>query len=30
MKKSKIPFTPKAPLTDEDFEAKFEQKGVDM
>ena len=30
LKKSKIPFTPTAPLTDSDFEAKFEQKGVDM
>ena len=30
LKKSKIPFTPTAPLTDADFEAKFEQKGVDM
>lgn len=30
LKKSKIPFTPTAPLTDADFDAKFEQKGVDM
>jgi uncharacterized LabA/DUF88 family protein len=30
LKQSKIPFTPTAPLTDADFEAKFEQKGVDM
>lgn len=30
MKPSKIPFTPTAPLTDADFDAKFEQKGVDM
>ena len=30
LKKSKIPYTPTAPLTDSDFEAKFEQKGVDM
>jgi uncharacterized LabA/DUF88 family protein len=30
LKKSRIPFTPTAPLTDDDFEAKFEQKGVDM
>jgi len=30
LKKSRIPFTPTAPLTDADFEAKFEQKGVDM
>jgi uncharacterized LabA/DUF88 family protein len=30
LKKSKIPFTPTLPLTDSDFEAKFEQKGVDM
>ena len=30
LKQSKIPFTPTAPLTDSDFEAKFEQKGVDM
>ena len=27
---SKIPFTPTVPLTDSDFQAKFEQKGVDM
>jgi uncharacterized LabA/DUF88 family protein len=27
---AKIPFTPTVPLTDADFEAKFEQKGVDM
>jgi len=30
LRKSKIPFTPTGPLTDDDFEAKFEQKGVDM
>jgi uncharacterized LabA/DUF88 family protein len=30
LKKSKIPFTPTGPLADDDFEAKFEQKGVDM
>jgi len=30
LKKSRIPFTPTVPLTDADFEAKFEQKGVDM
>jgi uncharacterized LabA/DUF88 family protein len=30
LRHSRIPFTPTAPLTDEDFEAKFEQKGVDM
>ncbi len=30
LRQSKIPFTPAAPLTDSDFEAKFEQKGVDM
>jgi uncharacterized LabA/DUF88 family protein len=30
LKQSKIPFTPTSPLTDSDFEAKFEQKGVDM
>lgn len=30
LKQAKIPFTPTAPLTDADFEAKFEQKGVDM
>jgi uncharacterized LabA/DUF88 family protein len=30
LKQSRIPFTPTAPLTDADFEAKFEQKGVDM
>jgi uncharacterized LabA/DUF88 family protein len=30
LKKSKIPYTPTVPLTDSDFEAKFEQKGVDM
>jgi uncharacterized protein (TIGR00288 family) len=30
LKKSRIPFTPTVPLTDSDFEAKFEQKGVDM
>ena len=30
LKQSKIPYTPTAPLMDSDFEAKFEQKGVDM
>jgi uncharacterized LabA/DUF88 family protein len=30
LKRSRIPFTPTVPLTDSDFEAKFEQKGVDM
>jgi uncharacterized LabA/DUF88 family protein len=30
LKQSRIPFTPSVPLTDSDFEAKFEQKGVDM
>jgi uncharacterized LabA/DUF88 family protein len=30
LKQSRIPFTPTVPLTDSDFEAKFEQKGVDM
>jgi uncharacterized LabA/DUF88 family protein len=30
LKQSRIPFTPTLPLTDSDFEAKFEQKGVDM
>lgn len=30
LKQSRIPFTPTVPLTDADFEAKFEQKGVDM
>jgi uncharacterized LabA/DUF88 family protein len=30
LRQSKIPFVPGAPLTDADFEAKFEQKGVDM
>ena len=30
LRQSRIPFTPSEPLTDEDFEAKFEQKGVDM
>ncbi|HEY3740703.1 MAG TPA: NYN domain-containing protein [Bryobacteraceae bacterium] len=30
LRKAKIPFTPTVPLTDSDFEAKFEQKGVDM
>jgi hypothetical protein len=30
LKTSGIPFTPAVPLTDADFEAKFEQKGVDM
>jgi uncharacterized LabA/DUF88 family protein len=30
LRHSRIPFTPSVPLTDEDFEAKFEQKGVDM
>ena len=30
LKPSKIPFTPTSPLTDADFDAKFEQKGVDM
>jgi len=29
LRQSKIPFTPTVPLTDADFEAKFEQKGVD-
>lgn len=26
----KIPYTPTTPLTDDDFEPSFEQKGVDM
>ncbi len=30
LKQSRIPYTPASPLTDSDFEAKFEQKGVDM
>ena len=30
LKQSRIPFTPTAPLKDDDFEARFEQKGVDM
>jgi len=30
LKQSRIPFTPSVPLIDSDFEAKFEQKGVDM
>jgi uncharacterized LabA/DUF88 family protein len=30
LRQSGISFTPTAPLTDGDFEAKFEQKGVDM
>jgi len=30
LKRSRIPFQPTVPLTDTDFEAKFEQKGVDM
>jgi|SRR6185437_6789913 len=30
LKKSRIPFTPTGPLDDNDFEPKFEQKGVDM
>ena len=30
LRQSRIPFTPTVPLTDADFEAKFEQKGVDM
>jgi len=30
LKQSKIPFTPTVPLMDSDFEARFEQKGVDM
>ena len=30
LKSSRIPFTPTGPLTDNDFQAKFEQKGVDM
>src|SRR5271154_3009559 len=29
LKPSKIPFTPTGPLSDTDFEPKFEQKGVD-
>ncbi len=30
LKQSRIPFTPTGPLTDSDFDARFEQKGVDM
>ena len=30
LKRSRIPFTPTVPLTDDDFDARFEQKGVDM
>lgn len=30
LRQSRIPFTPTVPLMDADFEAKFEQKGVDM
>lgn len=30
LKPARIPYTPVSPLTDADFDAKFEQKGVDM
>ena len=30
LKQSRIPFTPTVPLKDDDFDARFEQKGVDM